>query len=113
MAVSFAFTKGGHMNEQTTSTNELLASIQTRIGAYERLLSGTGASDAQAPSALIPRLALKPNEAAIATGRSRSRIYELLSSGEIRAVKDGASTLIPTTELARWLATLPAAAIAA
>jgi excisionase family DNA binding protein len=42
-------------------------------------------------------------EAARRAGVSRSRIYELLKSGEIEAVKDGARTLVIVASLDAWL----------
>ena len=35
-------------------------------------------------------------------GRSRSRTYALISSGELAAVKDGRSTLIPSDAAEDW-----------
>lgn len=39
---------------------------------------------------------------------SRSRIYELLSSGELAAVKVGRATRIPADAAEAWKASLPA-----
>jgi excisionase family DNA binding protein len=41
-------------------------------------------------------------EFCIRYGRSRSRAYELISSGELLAVKDGRSTLIPVDAAEAW-----------
>lgn len=41
-----------------------------------------------------------------ATSVSRSRIYELLNSGQIKAVKMGNKTLIPYAALTEFLASL-------
>jgi excisionase family DNA binding protein len=38
--------------------------------------------------------------------RSRSRTYELIRSGELPAVKDGRSTLIPVDSAEAWAQTL-------
>jgi len=38
---------------------------------------------------------------------SRSRLYELIAAGTIRAVKNGHRTLIPVTEAERWFNSLP------
>jgi excisionase family DNA binding protein len=46
---------------------------------------------------------LSPLEAARRAGVSRSRIYELLKSGEILAVKDGSRTLVITASVDAWL----------
>ena len=42
-------------------------------------------------------------EAVRMTGLSRSRLYELMKSGDIEFVKVGASTLIPTDSLRRFI----------
>lgn len=55
----------------------------------------------------IPVLALSVPAAGMATGRSRARMFELIRSGQIKAKKDGASTIITVDELNRWLSTLP------
>lgn len=39
-------------------------------------------------------------------GRSRSRTYELIKSGELVAVKDGRSTLIPSDAAEAWATNL-------
>ena len=54
-------------------------------------------------------LALKPADAAIALGLSRATIYNLITRGELRAVKIGRATRIPATELERLLASGDAA----
>lgn len=53
-------------------------------------------------------LAYRPNEAARVSGISRSRLYELIASGEIPAVKLGGCTLILRESLVAYLASLPA-----
>ena len=45
------------------------------------------------------------------TSISRSELYRLMGSGRLKAVKRGVRTFIPTEELRRFLATLPAADI--
>lgn len=52
-------------------------------------------------------LAYSPNEAAKAIGHSRTRVYELIASGQLRAKKDGRRTVILHAELERYLAELP------
>ena len=42
-------------------------------------------------------------------GAKRSRIYELMTSGDITAVKMGGSTRVKQSELERWVSTLRAA----
>ena len=50
------------------------------------------------------RLAYTPQEAATALGVCRATIYNLLTRGEINAVKIGRATRIPAAELERVLA---------
>ena len=49
------------------------------------------------------RLAYRVPEAAEALGICRAHVYNLITRGELRAVKIGGSTRIPATELARLL----------
>ncbi|AEP10755.1 helix-turn-helix domain-containing protein [Micavibrio aeruginosavorus] len=37
----------------------------------------------------------------------RTRLYEILANGEIKARKSGKKTLIEKSELERWVSTLP------
>ena len=55
----------------------------------------------------IPRIAMKPNEAAEATGFSRTRIFNAIRDGEITAHKDGKATIIEVAEIVRWVRSLP------
>lgn len=55
------------------------------------------------------QIALSPLEAAQALSVSRGTIFNLLARGEIKGVKLGTRTLVPATELARFLASLPEA----
>jgi excisionase family DNA binding protein len=43
------------------------------------------------------------------SGISRSRLYELIASGEIEARKAGTKTLIVTDSVVRWINSLPTA----
>jgi excisionase family DNA binding protein len=54
-------------------------------------------------------IAFSPVEAAKALGVSRSTIFNLLARGEIKGMKLGTRTLVPATELSRFLASLPEA----
>ncbi|MDH2402024.1 helix-turn-helix domain-containing protein [Bradyrhizobium sp. SSUT18] len=54
------------------------------------------------------KLAYTPEEAAAATGRSRTRIYKAVRDKELTARKDGKATIFEASELRRWLRTLPA-----
>lgn len=49
--------------------------------------------------------------AAQAIGASRSKMYELIASGQIRAKKLGGCTIVEHSELERYLASLPDADI--
>ncbi len=48
-----------------------------------------------------------PEQAAAATGRSRSRIFKAIKEKELTARKDGKATLIDDHELRRWVSTFP------
>lgn len=55
----------------------------------------------------IPRIALNPDEAATAAGVSRTRIFEAIRDGTLTARKSGKTTIIETSELLRWVRSLP------
>jgi excisionase family DNA binding protein len=62
---------------------------------------------ANMPKKIPPKpVALSPREAASFLSVSRSRIYELISAGEVVACKDGARTLISTASCEEWLGRL-------
>jgi len=52
----------------------------------------------------VDKLLLRPVEAAEAIGISRSKIYELLASGELPSVRIGASVRVPVEALRAWIA---------
>jgi hypothetical protein len=60
-----------------------------------------------ASTSQIPRIAMKPNEAAEATGFSRTRIFNAIRDGEMIARKDGKATIIEVAEIVRWVRSLP------
>jgi hypothetical protein len=62
--------------------------------------------------AAIEPLTVTIKRAAELTGESRSRIYELIGSGEYEAVKSNARTLITFESIKRRMANLPRAVIA-
>jgi hypothetical protein len=64
----------------------------------------TQATDEFAPP--IP-IAYPPALAAIAVGRTRTRIFAAIKSGELQARKDGKATLLEHDELTRWVRSLP------
>lgn len=52
-------------------------------------------------------IAYDPETAAIATGRSRTRIFLAIKNGELVAKKDGKATIIEADELKRWVQQMP------
>jgi hypothetical protein len=52
-------------------------------------------------------IAYSPVGAALATGRSRSRIFKAIKNKELVARKDGRATLLEADELRRWVRSLP------
>lgn len=67
--------------------------------------------------ALMPPIVVKPaiaytlDEAVVATGVSRSSLYEAQAAGLIKFRKRGRTTLILTEELNRFMAELPIAVV--
>jgi excisionase family DNA binding protein len=55
------------------------------------------------------RLLLRPIEAAEQLGIGRTKVYELMASGELRSVKIGAARRVSATALADFVAALDAA----
>jgi hypothetical protein len=55
----------------------------------------------------IEPIAYSPNSAAVAAGRSRTRIFKAIRDRELIARKDGRATLIEAVELRRWVRSLP------
>jgi hypothetical protein len=56
---------------------------------------------------VFPRLSFTPEEAALVTGFSRTRIFGAIRDDELTARKSGKATVIETAELTRWLRSLP------
>jgi excisionase family DNA binding protein len=52
----------------------------------------------------MDRLLLRPVEAAEAIGVGRSKVYELLASGELPSVRVGSSVRVPVDALRAWIA---------
>ena len=50
----------------------------------------------------VPRVAFRPDEAAVSLGLSRSKLYKRVLP-ELRTVLVGRSRLVPVAELERWL----------
>jgi excisionase family DNA binding protein len=57
--------------------------------------------------AAIERLAVKPLEAAMMLGQSRSAVYRLINTGQLHAVKAGGSTLVLTKSIREYVENLP------
>jgi excisionase family DNA binding protein len=56
-----------------------------------------------------PKFSFTIDEAAAATGLGKTRLYEEMHLGRLKAVKAGRRTLIPAASIDAWLANLPAA----
>ena len=55
------------------------------------------------PELIGGQLSYTPRQAAAATGRSRTRIFQALKNKEITGRRDGKATLIEASELLRWI----------
>jgi excisionase family DNA binding protein len=53
------------------------------------------------------RIAHSIKQAAITSGRSRSRIYKAIKDKELEAHKDGRATIVTDDELRRWVNAMP------
>ena len=51
----------------------------------------------------MDRLLLRPVEAAEAIGIGRSKVYELLASGELPSIRIGGSVRVPVAALHAWI----------
>ncbi len=65
-------------------------------------------SSSSSPPTPCERLAYRVKEAAEVLAISRSRLYELVSAGEILVLKDGSRTLVRRSELEAYLDRLEA-----
>ena len=68
----------------------------------KRVSTATGTTEAS-----VPRIALAPDEAAVAAGVSRTRIFEAIRNGQLLARGAGKATLIEVGELRQWVSSLP------
>ena len=64
-------------------------------------------------ASMSPPLAVKPSEAARLIGGSRSGVYRLLRTNELRAVKRGVTLLVLMDSIVEHVASLPPATFAA
>lgn len=53
--------------------------------------------------ACMDKLLLRPVEAAEAIGVGRSKVYELLASGELPSIRIGGSVRVPVDALRAWI----------
>lgn len=51
----------------------------------------------------MEKLLLRPDEAAVAIGVGRSKIYSLIAAGELPAVRVGSSLRVPLEDLRIWV----------
>jgi excisionase family DNA binding protein len=51
----------------------------------------------------MEQMLLRPMEAAEAIGIGRSKIYELLASGELPSIRIGGSVRVPVDKLREWI----------
>ena len=51
----------------------------------------------------MDKLLLRPLEAAEAIGIGRSKVYELLASGELPSLRIGGSVRVPVDKLREWI----------
>ncbi len=51
----------------------------------------------------MEKLLLRPTEAADAIGVGRSKVYELLASGELPSIRIGGSIRVPLDKLRDWI----------
>jgi len=52
----------------------------------------------------MEKILLRPTEAADLIGIGRSKVYELISKGELPSLKIGTSIRVPLAELRQWIA---------
>jgi hypothetical protein len=78
--------------------------VAPRTAKDQTTMSDTLSSGA---CAAIAQISYSPKQAAIATGRSRARIFRAIQKREIVARKDGRATVITADELTRWVRSFP------
>jgi excisionase family DNA binding protein len=55
----------------------------------------------------LPRLAYRPDELQSILGIGKTKVFDLLKSGEIRSIKKGGVRLVPVSALEEFLAGRP------
>lgn len=68
-----------------------------------------GVSAVDESTVVIDKLLLRPAEAAARLGIGRTKLYELMASGQLRSVKIGGARRVSATALAEFVAALDAA----
>jgi len=68
------------------------------------------ASAARSEAPVVECISYSPQGAALATGRSRTRIFKAIKDKELIARKDGRATLLEADELRRWIRSPPTTA---
>jgi excisionase family DNA binding protein len=61
-------------------------------------------TETKQPTTLVEPLLVRVEEAARMLSLSRSTVYEMLDSGELRSVRRGTARRIPVTALRTWIA---------
>jgi excisionase family DNA binding protein len=94
--------------------------FETRAGSRRAVATGPAPKrsphgepgSARAPPIVAPLPPFVPvKEACVVGGFGRSKLYEVVGAGRVRAVKLGSKTLIDTASLLTYLESLPAAQI--
>lgn len=52
----------------------------------------------------MEQLLMRPSEAAVVLGLGRSKIYEMIASGELPGIRVGRDLRVPADALRRWVA---------
>jgi excisionase family DNA binding protein len=55
------------------------------------------------PVAVVEPLLLRANEAAVVLGIGRTKVFEMLASGELPAIRIGRCLRVPKDRLERWI----------
>ena len=63
---------------------------------------GTAIAERRAPD--LPRLGYRPREVARMTGLAAPTIYKWIASGELKAVRNGRTLIVPAEEVNRLMA---------
>jgi len=71
------------------------------------MVASLGAPMSSTREVTFPRAALRVREACVSLSISRSKLYEEVAAGRLKALKAGSRTLIPTTSIDDWLNSLP------